>query len=82
MTQQKTEQRSFFRDLFTDWQGKWSYGRVIGTLVLAWYMVMATYLAIETKQFPDIPAGLAMLLIGLYGINKAGAYFEKKNSGG
>ncbi len=70
-----------FRQIFSDYNGKLSYGRVVGFLVLIWYMVIATYIVIEKKEFPDIPAGLSLLLMGLYGINKGAAYFEKRNGG-
>ena len=66
------------KEIFYDHNKKLSYARVFGTIVLIWYMILATYITIETKNFPDIPSGLAMLLVGLYGINKAGPLLDQR----
>ena len=57
-------------EIFKERDGKLSFGRVVGTVLVAFYLVWATYLTWETKQLVDIPAGLSLLISGLYGINK------------
>ena len=50
--------------------GKLSFGRVMGTVLVMFYLVWATYLTWETKKLVDIPSNLAMLVGALYGANK------------
>ena len=50
--------------------GKVSFGRVVGTVLVFFYLVWATYLTWETKKLVDIPSNLAMLIGALYGANK------------
>jgi hypothetical protein len=61
--------KDIFRENNTN---KYSFSRVVGTLILIWSMCVSTYLSIQKNEFVDIPASIAMIIIGLYGINKLG----------
>ncbi len=57
-------------EIFREKEGKLSFGRVIGTVLVFFYLVWATYLTWETKKLIDIPTNLALLIGTLYGANK------------
>ena len=70
-------------DIFRERNGKLSFGRVIGTIILIWAMSLSTYISIEKKDFVDFPEWAAIIIIGLYGINKAaevGHVYAKRNN--
>ncbi len=50
--------------------GKLSFGRVMGTVLIVFYLIWATYLTWEMKKLVDIPPNLALLIGALYGVNK------------
>lgn len=50
--------------------GKLSFGRVMGTILIVFYLIWATYLTWETKKLIDIPPNLGLLIGTLYGVNK------------
>ena len=60
--------------------GKLSFGRVVGTVLIVFYLVWATYLTWETKKLVDIPSNLAMLIGALYGVNKLREAFGDRAS--
>ena len=50
--------------------GKLSFTRIIGTILVLFYVSIAIYLAITEKRFVDIPTNLMILILALYGINR------------
>lgn len=65
-----TEQKCRILSVFLDSDGKLSFGRVTGTILSIYYIVLGITAFIETKQIIDIPPNLAMLIAALYGANK------------
>ena len=57
-------------EILREKEGKLSFGRVVGTILVLFYLVWATYLTWETKKIVDIPSNLALLIVALYGANK------------
>lgn len=50
--------------------GKLSWTRIVGTVLLADFLLVANISFIAGNEFPDIPTNLALLIGGLYGLNK------------
>lgn len=57
-------------DILRDTDGKLSFSRLSGAIVLLWALSISTYLTIQNKQFVDFPYNVALIIIGLYGANK------------
>ena len=50
--------------------GKWSFTRVSGFILLLHYMISASYITAKTTTIPDFPTNHFYLIASLYGINK------------
>ena len=59
-----------FSDIFKEKDGKVSFGRVIGTVLVSFYLLWGTYLTWKNNELVDIPLHLAGLIGALYGVNK------------
>jgi len=57
-------------EVLKEQNGKLSFGRVMGTVLVLFYLLWSTYLTWETKKLVDIPSNLAFLIGTLYGVNK------------
>lgn len=58
------------KEFLTDDSGKLSGSRLNASLLVLVYAICALVIAVSKGVFPDVPVGLAGLIIGLYGINK------------
>ena len=58
--------------MFKEDNGKLSFSRITGFILLMWSMCIITYLSIKNNRFIDLPTVIAGLAGGLYGINKIG----------
>ncbi len=50
--------------------GKWSFTRISGFLLLMHYISSAIYITAKTLKIPDLPMNQMILIATLYGINK------------
>jgi len=71
--------KKVLKDILTEKYGKWSFGRVTGTLLLIWQIILVSYISIERKEVVDFSEWVAIIIIGLYGINKGAEAFGKYN---
>uniref|UniRef100_A0A7V3ZTJ2 Uncharacterized protein n=1 Tax=candidate division WOR-3 bacterium TaxID=2052148 RepID=A0A7V3ZTJ2_UNCW3 len=67
--------------MFRENNGKVSYTRVSGFIGFVSYLIWGFYLTFVNKSIPDLPPGLLVLLLGLYGINKMSDVFMQKVKG-
>ncbi len=58
------------KELFKDDNGKTSFSRVFTAIIIVFYLMWTSYIAYHTKELPDIPENLYLLLLSLYGVNK------------
>jgi len=66
--------------LFSENNGKISFTRVIGTVLVLFYLVSATYILIKEHKISDIPTNLMILIAALYGLNKLSTMLNKNNA--
>ena len=59
-----------FLTIFKEPDGKWSFTRISGFLLLLYYILSAAYITIKTLKIPDLPLNQMILIAALYGINK------------
>lgn len=71
--------RSFLSFLAEE-SGKISFARLLSTILIFCYIGWATYIVINKQIIPDMPLGLATLIILLYGFNKAAAILINRRS--
>ncbi|ACO02984.1 MAG TPA: hypothetical protein DEP48_03150 [Persephonella sp.] len=57
--------------------GKWSFTRVSGFILLIHYMISASYITVKTATIPDFPTNHFYLIASLYGINKLFPRFKE-----
>ena len=55
--------------IFID-NGKVSFSRVTGAVMSGAYLLLALFTVWGGNEFPDVPQNLALLIAGLYGLNK------------
>jgi hypothetical protein len=65
---------SFIRELFSD-EGKASFSRFGTFLLLLGTLFWVSYLVVKKETMPDL-ASLTLLLVSLYGVNKAASAVE------
>ena len=58
------------KQIFKDDNGKLSFSRVFTAIIIIFYLTWTSYIAYHTKQIPDIPDNLYLLVGVLYGTNK------------
>ncbi len=59
-------------EILKEKDGKISFARFTGFILLIWTMILLTYISVKTQKLHDIPTAIALLIAGLYGINKLG----------
>jgi hypothetical protein len=64
----------FIRELFSD-EGKASFSRFGTFLLLLGTLFWVSYLVVKKETMPDL-ASLTLLLVSLYGVNKAASAVE------
>jgi len=64
-------------NLFSENNGKTSFARVIGTILVLFYIASSIYILIVEHKISDIPTNLLILISSLYGINKLSSIFNK-----
>ena len=57
--------------MFKEPDGKISFTRVSGFILLIHYISSAVYITVKTLKIPDLPTNQMILIASLYGINKA-----------
>ena len=62
--------------IFVD-NGKVSFSRVTGAVMSGAYLLLALMTVWGGNDFPDVPQNLALLIAGLYGLNKLPQVFKK-----
>jgi len=63
--------------------GVMSFARVVGFILVVYYMVLGSAISIATREFVDMPFGLLSLVLLAYGINKLTEFanFRKNGNG-
>ena len=64
--------------LFAETEGKTSYSRVTGGIIIIVWLGIATVQAVKGNPPVDIPLGWASIVAGLYGLNKLSGAFSGK----
>ena len=72
--------KKLIKDILQEKYGKWSFGRVIGSILLIWQICLVSYLSIKKCELVDFSQWVAIIIIGLYGINKGVEAFDKSNN--
>jgi len=67
-------------NFFNEPEGKVSFARLTGFLLVIYYICLGVYVAIKKKEILDIPFNLTILVLSLYGINKIERIFNNKRS--
>jgi hypothetical protein len=60
--------------------GKVSFMRLTGFLLVLVYIVMFVYIGITEKKISDIPTNLMILILALYGLNKVERIFNGRKN--
>ncbi len=66
-------------EMFKEKDGKVSFSRINGFVILVWIMILVTYVSLTTKTVPDIPYSIAILISALYGFNKIAESLSNRN---
>lgn len=64
------------KTVITETNGKISYSRVMGSLLIFFYMVIAGTHYFKTGEFLDIPQYLMYTIAALYGVNKVTSFID------
>lgn len=72
-----------FRDIFKDdATGQWSLSRISAVVTLAFNCAFALGSVIQTGQLPDLGNNWLILILALYGLNKAASTAKEITNGG
>lgn len=73
------EQIDWLKGIFSEPDGKASSKRVMGTAVVAAFLISYIRISISTMELLDIPSGWVLMIGGIIGLNILGHYVVLKN---
>jgi len=70
-----------FLTFLSEPEGKISFARLTGFLLVLFYVVAGVYVVIKEHKIPELPLNLMLLISLLYGLNKVEKIFKVEKKG-